>query len=378
MKKGRARESILGISLYVVVIVALMGCSLKESVGEVQGDSSGDSDRDADTDTGSDTDADADADADTDSDSDTDADADMDADTDGDTDTGCVDDDSDSWCEEFECNDSDSSINPDADEIPDSGVDEDCDGFTDERDNGNIQANCYEPELLVTLDRTLSMGLKVGGEYKWFIATDAIDTLMTTYSDTVRFGLSLFPKDAEGCKTEEELLGTVDPKPTNEHCLEGEIAVEPGPGTQSEITTALSNPRMCISTPIKKGLETAGLYFAANPPNPTDRKQFVLLITDGGETCEKQTVSCTAEALAQNGIPTYVVGFGDEVNPNHLNSLACAGGTASDTSICVTGSSGCVEAQTGQGPVYYQADNSAQLVEDLKSIADVVQCQVVK
>ncbi len=373
-------------SLYIIVIVALMSCSLAESVGEVQSDSGADSDSDADADTDSDSDTDADADtdsdsdtdadADTDSDSDTDADADMDADTDGDADTGCVDDDSDSWCADFECNDSDSNINPDADEVPDSGVDEDCDGLTDEVGDDDTESNCFEPEVLITLDRTLSMGLQVAGEYKWTIALDAIATLLATYSDTIHFGLSLFPKDVEGCKTISELLAMQNPGCTNEKCLEGEVAVDFGPGTGASINTALSLSKLCQSTPIKKGLQTAHTHILANPPSPSSREQFVLLITDGGETCDKDTVSCAAEDLADSGIPTFVVGFGDEVNPNHLNSLACAGGTATDTSICVNGGSGCMEAQTGQNAVYYQADNSAELVAGLQAIADVVECEV--
>jgi hypothetical protein len=374
--------------------LALAGCESGEAMGangpggdtdtgtdtETGGDADGDADTDTDIDGDADTDTDADGDADTDTDadgdSDTGGDAGADGDADTDADTGCVDEDGDAWCADFECNDSDSAINPDADEIPDSGVDEDCDGLTDEADDDGSGPSCYEPEVLISLDRTLSMGQKVDGEYKWVIALEAIAALLSAYSETIHFGLSFFPRDADGCHTMAELLAMTIPICTNKTCMEGEIAVEPGPGNEAAINTALDLSTLCISTPIKKGLETAHEFLTAHPAQPSSREQFVFLITDGAETCDRDTLSCAAEELADLGVPTYVVGFGDQVNPDQLNNLACAGGTASDPGICVTGSSGCEEAQPDQAPVYYQADNAAQLIEDLQSIADVVECEV--
>ena len=98
-------------------------------------DDTGDTDADADTDTDSDTDADSDADSDTDTDSDADADSDTDADTDSDADTDMgtelVDNDSDGYTPDTDCDDYDDLVNPGASESC-NGMDDDCDGLVDE------------------------------------------------------------------------------------------------------------------------------------------------------------------------------------------------------------------------------------------------------
>jgi len=112
-------------------------------------DTDADSDTDVDTDSDSDTDTDADADGDTDSDtdvdsdSDSDSDSDTDVDSDSDTAADCVNEDSDWWCVEFDCEDTDSAINPGQEEDTDNGVDDDCDGLTDEIDTPDTD----EPEV---------------------------------------------------------------------------------------------------------------------------------------------------------------------------------------------------------------------------------------
>jgi hypothetical protein len=78
----------------------------------------------------------------------------------------------------------------------------------------------------------------------------------------------------------------------------------------------------------------------------------------------------------KKGIKTYVVGFGDQVDPDELNAIACAGGTATDQSICVQ-SGGCTTAKINQLPAFLQADNAAELTVGLSTIAKEVDCSPV-
>ncbi|MDD5308858.1 MAG: MopE-related protein [Deltaproteobacteria bacterium] len=136
-----AKLGFLPMVCWVVVVTAALASACSDSGSGVGMDTSPDAWIDG-GDASMDTDADSDADADTDTDSDTDTDADSDSDSDtlsdggadGGPDSGplCVDQDSDSWCNDMDCDDNDPDVNPSAPDVPDNGVDDDCDGVTDE------------------------------------------------------------------------------------------------------------------------------------------------------------------------------------------------------------------------------------------------------
>jgi hypothetical protein len=132
----RTAESVKTAALGFLLLCAA-ACGSSPAAGLPDGgdggtDADGDVDTDADGDV--DTDADSDVDSDADGDVDTDADSDVDSDADTDSDAGCVDQDGDWWCEEFDCADTDSTVHPGQQEDTDDGIDNDCDGETDEQD----------------------------------------------------------------------------------------------------------------------------------------------------------------------------------------------------------------------------------------------------
>jgi len=218
------------------------------------------------------------------------------------------------------------------------------------------------------------MRTAVDGVTKWDMARQAIAAIGEKFASGIYFGLEFFPKTVEGCYTIAEI--EAGSKVNNVQCLEGEVVVPPAYDNGELINSTMESAKLCRSSPIKSALLSARDFFVAHPPSPAERKQFVILLTDGKETCEKATLSCGAQELLAAGLKTYVVGCGGAVNPDYLNHLVCAGGTAPDPNACLTGTSGCTEAYLGIDPLYFTAEDGDQLLLQLDEIAaKLAECQ---
>lgn len=183
-----------------------------------------------------------------------------------------------------------------------------------------LQADIVPPNLLIVLDRSCSMKKSAGTESKWKVAVDALVKLTTNNTDKIRFGLSLFPDT------------------TGEKCAQDAIAIPVGPGNESAIQTLLTNALDTADDnwpdgPCVTNIDTAMEQAAAHPPlKDQTRDNFALLITDGKQAgCDEAggddgTTQIITDMLQNDSIATFVVGFGDGVDPNQLNIFADAGG----------------------------------------------------
>ncbi len=202
-----------------------------------------------------------------------------------------------------------------------------------------FEAEATPPNVLIVLDRSGSMDESAGGgQTKWQVAVAAVNELVTTYGDNIRFGLTLYSGDG------------------GRSCTPGAVSVDTGTGTAAEITAALSAVSPDGKTPIAATLNAMASYSGLED---TGRENFVLLLTDGKESCSGDTISAvTALRNKTTSIRTFVVGFGDGVDSDSLNAMAVAGGTA-----------------TGGSDDYYQADDASSLQGAFDSIAtDVLGC----
>jgi hypothetical protein len=206
---------------------------------------------------------------------------------------------------------------------------------------------CNPPDVLVLLDRTASMAERPNGtfpantpaghtESKWFIAIDAIERLSTQMEASVRFGLALFPRApvSEACITLQERIS--GQRASNPQCESGEVLVSPATSSATTIDSMLDpeTTRLCTSTPIGAGLATARMQLAST--REVDRPQYVLFVGDGADTCDTELALASTEALAADGVKTFVVAFDDTpsgVDRGLLNDMACAGQTA-DPAAC--------------------------------------------
>jgi hypothetical protein len=197
-------------------------------------------------------------------------------------------------------------------------------------------AEAVPPNVMILYDRSGSMLNNANGTPKHQIAEAAIDSLLATYGDTIRFGIALYPSD--------------------NNCGTSVIDVGVGDDTSAMISTAIDNkpPVSAALTPIGDILEEMIGYAPLADPL---RDNYVLLITDGGETCSGDGEAAVMDLRNQTPeVKTFVVGFGGGVSANALNDMAEAGGTA----------------LPGGPPYYYQADDQASLEQALADIGGAV------
>jgi hypothetical protein len=187
----------------------------------------------------------------------------------------------------------------------------------------------------------------VDGTPKWEIAVTAVNKLTTDYVDQIRVGLTLFPD-------------IVTPQ-----CQQADIPIPVAPGNepaiQALLTAALAtNDPYYPDGPCVTPIDTAMQQATTEPAfADTDRKSYALLLTDGKQAnCNAAGGDAGTTAiittLAAQGVPTFVVGFGGQVDPAQLNIFADAGGMP-------TG-----DPQTH----YYQAEDQISLDAALAAIAD--------
>jgi MYXO-CTERM domain-containing protein len=217
--------------------------------------------------------------------------------------------------------------------------------------------SCKAPRVLIVLDRSSSMitGL-VGTDTKWEIAKAALQQVVNKYKATIEFGLMVFPEPNQ--------------------CGPGTVKVPIGPSTATAIMNELATPPPSAGnwTPMAQSLDAAakvsGLLDSSYNNN-------VLLITDGWQWCDPYDAATrflpvnSTTNLTTLGIATYVVGFGDSVDPLTLNKMAAAAKTKVN-STCDPNNDQYSTTYDPTKNCYYQADNSATLLAALQKIVGLV------
>ncbi len=178
---------------------------------------------------------------------------------------------------------------------------------------------------------------------KWQLAGLALQKVTTKYQGKLDFGLIMFPDQ------------------TGQACMQdGPIYVPVGPGNETKIVntvmkTAPNGPCVTDIKPAFDQVSTDPVF--AHPYSGTGPRSFVLFISDGKQTCggNDAMIAASVMGLFANGYPSYIVGFGGQVDPAALDQFASAGGVPR-----ATGDAG--------GNQYYQADDAASLDAALDEI----------
>jgi hypothetical protein len=196
-----------------------------------------------------------------------------------------------------------------------------------------FQAAKVDSNMLIALDKSGSMADQIQGVSKWNIARTAINAVTQQYDAQIHFGLIMFPAGNTNAT----------------ECAVPQVSVTVGPNNHTPIASAMDGGAPGGKTPIGGVLNACG---AVPELADTSRAEYVMLVTDGMETCNGNGINAAAQNYATKGIKTFVVGFGADVDPNALSGIADAGHTARNGT-----------------PAYYQADDAAGLQAAFNLIA---------
>jgi hypothetical protein len=192
------------------------------------------------------------------------------------------------------------------------------------------------------LDGTLCVeipGLTTCPPTKMAVASQVMTQMTVSYHDTIYWGLAEFPGDG--------------------NCGAPASAIAPAAGNADNVSSTITNTAPAGYTPINASIKYVKDSTLLSDPA---RGNYLLLITDGSETCEldkdnkpdmaNEATTQRIADMAASGTKTFVVGFGGGVDANALDDYANAGGVPN----------------TSGGASYYQADSASALESALGAI----------
>ena len=233
----------------------------------------------------------------------------------------------------------------------DSGADATCGGVS-------LDLTYVPPSFLIVLDRSCSMENQIvpnTTKTRWQVAVEALSAAVVTHDNDLAFGLTLFP----------DITGA--------YCTQDAIPIPVGANSGAAISSMLaaaldpSDP-LYPDSPCVTNIDTGMSQVQTDPSMMGTGQRYVMLVTDGaqsGNTTSTGANNCGGEAgdartlqtiknLKHDGVKTFVVGFGGNVDIAALNSFAAAGGAA------LAGTQ-----------KFYAAESPAQLEQAFASIAEL-------
>jgi hypothetical protein len=243
---------------------------------------------------------------------------------------------------------------------PDGGGDM-VDGGSDATCGGtSLDLTYVPPPFMIVLDRSCSMANpEVPGTNmtRWQVAVAAISEAAMTHDSDLAFGLTMFPDTTGAACTQDSI-----PIP---------VAPHQGAAIDTLLTSALdpSDPYY-PDNPCVTNIDTGMSQVLTDPSMNGTGHRYVMLVTDGaqsgnttstganncgGENGDARTLQ-TIKDLKHDGVTTFVVGFGGNVDTVALNSFAQAGG-----------------APLSGMKKYYSAESPQDLAQAFSNIAQLAQ-----
>jgi len=236
-------------------------------------------------------------------------------------------------------------------------------------ESNTVRTARVTPEMLIVLDRSLSM--EQGA--RWTPSVNGLKAITRALETEVAFGLMAFP-GANGSSGPIDCFAIADPQQMAEcvalqdlggsgmTCRTGSLNVPVGYNSAAAIAQALDTMSPDGATPTALTLQAARaeLEKLVTGPDQAASPKYVLLVTDGAPNCtngsvglggqDQAAVSASVsaiQAMAQNGIKTYVLGYDTQKDATLravLDQMARAGRTGDTAHRAIENESGLITA----------------------------------
>jgi hypothetical protein len=213
-------------------------------------------------------------------------------------------------------------------------------------DKLQLQGAPNSPDILIVLDRSGSMvgfgEARNAGKNRWLPSVSAVKKLTSELTETVAFGLMLFPDPSANGGVTIPGIGTFGGNGMG-GCTPGKVDVTVDINTASKIASVLdmSAPNAVGATPTSASLVAARMALAGDCADCRPTPKYILLVTDGQPTCgmggtadtTPEDIAATNAAiddLTADGVKTYVIGYDTASDPAAaaaMDGFAMHGGT---------------------------------------------------
>jgi len=227
----------------------------------------------------------------------------------------------------------------------------------------SVEAQIKTVNMMLVIDKSGSMasgldGTETGVPSKWTGMQQALATALANVQNDINFGMILFPSADAANAPKNDLLKACE---VETGAMAVDVPILSGASAVTAVKGALTGTMPAGGTPTSQALKAAYDYFTSGDGLTKAGDKYVLLATDGGpncnsnNTCDNQPDRCTCvidsaaaasccngkgslcldddavllqiKALANKGIPTFVVGVpGTEAYSTYLDKFAEAGG----------------------------------------------------
>ncbi len=192
-----------------------------------------------------------------------------------------------------------------------------------------------KPNMIILLDRSGSMEGDAGGDSRWNVAKNAINTVTASFDDEIRFGLATYSACLPGgCAAGSIVVPITD---NNAAAIQGFLSDKIDRGSNDGANVTSQGVEYLCDSGDPETSTGRSLHALVGEPTLQEpgRQNTVLLLTDGNETsqCVTQGQDGPSGAMALLGqtvsVRTFVVGLG--LNSATIDSIAMAGGTGAST-----------------------------------------------